>query len=153
MQKTIGMRIREARKARGVSPDQLAAALEPLLGVRWSRPSVSNAEAGGRAFAAQEMIALAVVLGKPIAFFYAPKNSSLLVGDVKLSRSALARAGISSGEGTLSDFSTWAASVMEECSFAAEALDMARSAISRVSREAGSRGTGSRSTSKPPGST
>ena len=66
-----------AREIKGWTQDQAAEALEPYLGVRWSKASVSQAErsvAGGfvRNFTADEIVAFARCYGRPVTWFFMP---------------------------------------------------------------------------------
>lgn len=68
----IGRRIREERERQGISQGELGRLLGPLLGKPWSRQAVSTAELGQRAFAAAELVAVAVVTGVSVAQFLEP---------------------------------------------------------------------------------
>jgi len=72
----VGRRVRQAREARGWTQAQLGAALAEHLGEGWSRPAVSIAESGGRDFRAVELLALALVLGHPVGWFFRPPGDS-----------------------------------------------------------------------------
>jgi transcriptional regulator with XRE-family HTH domain len=72
----VGGRIRQAREARGWTQGQLGDALAEYLGEGWSRPAVSIAEGGGRDFRAVELLALALVLGHPVGWFFRPAGDS-----------------------------------------------------------------------------
>ncbi len=66
-----------AREIKGWTQDQAAEALEPYLGVRWSKASVSQAErsvAGGfvRNFTADEIVAFARCYERPVTWFFMP---------------------------------------------------------------------------------
>lgn len=66
-----------AREIKGWTQDQAAEALEPYLGVRWSKASVSQAErsvAGGfvRNFTADEIVAFARCYNRPVTWFFMP---------------------------------------------------------------------------------
>jgi transcriptional regulator with XRE-family HTH domain len=69
----IGARVRQARKLKGWTQAEMGSALGDYLGAGgWSRPAVSTAEAGGRDFRAVELLALAIVLERPIGWFFLP---------------------------------------------------------------------------------
>jgi transcriptional regulator with XRE-family HTH domain len=66
-----------ARDLKGWTQDQAAVAMEPYLGVRWSKASVSQAErsvAGGfvRNFTADEIVAFARTYEVPVTWFFMP---------------------------------------------------------------------------------
>ncbi|MBO1767051.1 helix-turn-helix transcriptional regulator [Allobranchiibius sp. GilTou38] len=62
IEERIGANVRQAREALGISQSDLGVDMEGLLGKSWTRQAVSAAEAGGRAFAAAEVVALATAL-------------------------------------------------------------------------------------------
>ena len=73
----VAFNLTRAREWRGWTQEQLAEALEPYLGKRWSKASVSQAErsvAGKfiRQFDADELVALARALDVPIGWFFMP---------------------------------------------------------------------------------
>jgi transcriptional regulator with XRE-family HTH domain len=70
VEERIGARVREERRKKGWSQEVLGEAISRYLPRPWSAQTVSNAENGGRDFAAQDMLALALVLGVPVAAFY-----------------------------------------------------------------------------------
>lgn len=68
-----------ARRERGMTQDQLGERLEELTGTPWSRATVSAAESGWTAkstrvrhFDANEIVAFALALKLPIAWFFLP---------------------------------------------------------------------------------
>ncbi len=73
----VAYNLLRARQLRGLTQDQAAAALEPYLGVRWSKASFSQAErsVGGkfvRQFDADEVVAFARGFELPITWFFMP---------------------------------------------------------------------------------
>jgi transcriptional regulator with XRE-family HTH domain len=73
----VAFNLAEAREWKGWTQQQLAEALEPYLGKRWSKASVSQAErslAGKfiRQFDADELVALARAFDLPIGWFFMP---------------------------------------------------------------------------------
>ena len=75
----VAYNLRRARNLHGWTQDEAAAALEPYLGVRWSRVVFSSAErstAGERIrqFSADELVAFAAAFELPISFFFLPPN-------------------------------------------------------------------------------
>src|SRR3954471_24800448 len=73
----VAYNLTAARELRGWTQDQAGDALEPYLGVRWSKASVSQAErsvAGKfiRQFEADEIVAFARAFQVPITWFFLP---------------------------------------------------------------------------------
>lgn len=68
----VGRRVRRARLELGMKPRYLGELLGEYLGRPWSATSVANTESGRRDFTATELVALAVVLGRPVAWFFTP---------------------------------------------------------------------------------
>ena len=73
----VAYNLARARELKGWTQDQAAVALEPYLGVRWSKASVSQAErsvAGGfvRNFTADEIVAFARAFEMPVTWFFMP---------------------------------------------------------------------------------
>ncbi len=73
----VAYNLARARELKGWTQDQAAEALEPYLGVRWSKASVSQAErsvAGGfvRNFTADEIVAFARAFDQPVTWFFMP---------------------------------------------------------------------------------
>ena len=73
----VAHNLTRAREWKGWTQDETAKALEPYLGKRWSKASVSQAErsvAGRfiRNFDADEVVALARAFGLPIGWFFMP---------------------------------------------------------------------------------
>jgi len=69
---------------RGWSQPQTAEALEPFLGVRWSRASYSAVERSVdgmriKQFSADELIAIARCFDRPIAWFLTPPDGAIAV--------------------------------------------------------------------------
>src|SRR4051795_10132851 len=70
----VAFNVAQARESKGWTQQQLAEALEPYLGKRWSKASVSQAErsvAGKfiRQFDADEIVALARAFDLPVGWF------------------------------------------------------------------------------------
>lgn len=73
----ITARIREAREAAGLSQAELGKQLAPYLGRRWTRQEVSALEQGQRRrIYAEELVAFADVLCRPVVWFYRPPDES-----------------------------------------------------------------------------
>lgn len=73
----VAYNLAAARELRGWTQDQAADALEPYLGVRWSKASMSQAErsVGGkfiRQFEADEIVAFARAFDVPVTWFFLP---------------------------------------------------------------------------------
>lgn len=68
VRKVVAKRMREARERAGQTQQELGESLEPLLGKRWTRQSVSAAEQGDRAFTAIDIVAIAYVTGVSPAY-------------------------------------------------------------------------------------
>src|SRR3954453_22891677 len=73
----VAFNVAQARESKGWTQQQLAEALEPYLGKRWSKASVSQAErsvAGKfiRQFDADEIVALARAFDLPVGWFFMP---------------------------------------------------------------------------------
>jgi len=73
----VAFNLARAREWRGWTQGQAAAALEPYLGVLWSKASVSQAERSvtgkvARNFSADEIVAFARAFGVPVAWFFMP---------------------------------------------------------------------------------
>ncbi len=73
----VAYNLARARELKGWTQDQAAEALEPYLGARWSKASVSQAErsvAGGfvRNFTADEIVAFARAFDQPVTWFFMP---------------------------------------------------------------------------------
>jgi transcriptional regulator with XRE-family HTH domain len=75
MNAVVAANIREARRARGWSQQQLAEQMTEA-GVAWTRPIVGYAENAGRKLTVDELVALAVVFGTTPGFWLAPPASS-----------------------------------------------------------------------------
>ncbi|MBW3651610.1 MAG: helix-turn-helix domain-containing protein [Actinobacteria bacterium] len=101
----VAHNLTRAREWKGWTQDETAEALEPYLGKRWSKASVSQAErsvAGRfiRNFDADEIVALARAFGLPIGWFFMPPApwSDQLGVPVKLSTPDAKRAGLALAE-------------------------------------------------------
>ena len=73
----VALNLARARTERGWSQPAAAAALEPFLGVHWSRASYSAIERSVdgtriKQFSADELVALARCFDKPISWFLTP---------------------------------------------------------------------------------
>lgn len=73
----VAFNLARAREQRGWTQEQAAEALEPYLGSRWSKASVSQAERSIsgkfiRNFTADELVAFARAFDTPIAYFFLP---------------------------------------------------------------------------------
>jgi transcriptional regulator with XRE-family HTH domain len=70
IEERIGANLRAARDAKGWSQEVLGEKVGHYLGRPWSAQTVSVAEKGGRDFDARDMLVLALVLERPVAWFY-----------------------------------------------------------------------------------
>lgn len=68
----IGRRIAEGRTALELTQEQMGKELARYTGKPWPRQAVSNAEKGGRAFGAADLVALSLVLGCTIETLLEP---------------------------------------------------------------------------------
>lgn len=73
----VAYNLMRIRKTLGLSQEQAAARIEPYLGVRWSKAVYSAAERSYhgtrvRQFTADDLIALALAFGVPVAYFFLP---------------------------------------------------------------------------------
>ncbi len=73
----VALKLTQAREEMGWSQPDAAAALEPLLGVRWSRASYSAVERSVdgtriKQFSADELVAIARCFNRPISWFLTP---------------------------------------------------------------------------------
>jgi hypothetical protein len=73
----VGYNMSRVRKALGWSQEEATARLEPYLGKRWSKNVYSAAERsydGGRIrnFDADELLAMSLAFGVPVAYFFLP---------------------------------------------------------------------------------
>ena len=75
----VGTRIKEARVSLKMSQKRLGELLEPFLGTEWAPQAVSAAEQGRRRFDAAELLALGMVLERPVSWFLSPPGSDLEV--------------------------------------------------------------------------
>jgi transcriptional regulator with XRE-family HTH domain len=93
VEEVVGRRIRDAREARGISQAEFGKSLGALLDRTWTRQAVSDAEKGKRAFTAQELVALSIVIGCEITDLFrlpADADSLEMPGNI-LSRDQLDR--------------------------------------------------------------
>src|SRR6266516_1783192 len=70
----VGERVRAARASTGMSQAELGRRLGGYLEKPWFAQAVSEAEKGRREFTATELIALAVVLDRPVSWFFFPAD-------------------------------------------------------------------------------
>jgi transcriptional regulator with XRE-family HTH domain len=75
----VGRRVKEARVALKMSQKRLGELLEPFLGTEWAPQAVSAAEQGRRRFDAAELLALGMVLERPVSWFLSPPGSDVEV--------------------------------------------------------------------------
>lgn len=68
----IGQRVRARRAELGLTADEFGRQLEPLLGKKWSRQTVSMAEQGSRAWVAADLLAVAKVLQTTVSELFRP---------------------------------------------------------------------------------
>ena len=80
----VALKLTQAREEMGWSQPDAAAALEPLLGVRWSRASYSAVERSVdgtriKQFSADELVAIARCFNRPISWFLTPPTGVIAV--------------------------------------------------------------------------
>ncbi|HYN35362.1 MAG TPA: helix-turn-helix transcriptional regulator, partial [Actinomycetota bacterium] len=80
----VGRRVREARKDIGLSQANLGERLGWYLDKPWFPQAVSEAEAGRRNFTAEELFALAIVVKRPLSWFFLPVSQSQTTFDLPL---------------------------------------------------------------------
>lgn len=68
----VGQRIKQARRAGGLTQKDLGQELRNYLPGAWPVQAVSAAEQGRREFTAVELAALALILKKPVGWFFLP---------------------------------------------------------------------------------
>jgi transcriptional regulator with XRE-family HTH domain len=98
----VAYNLTRARQLRGLTQDDAAAALEPYLGVRWSKASFSQAErsvAGRfvRRFDAEEIVAFARAFELPVTWFFLPPPAWKDGAPVKLTTADARRFGTEVG--------------------------------------------------------
>lgn len=76
----VAYNLAQARTWKGWTQEQAAAELEPYLGIRWSKASMSAAERSVdgqrvRQFSADELVAFSRCFGVPVGFFFLPPPS------------------------------------------------------------------------------
>jgi hypothetical protein len=100
VQKVVGSRVKLAREHQEVSQNELCGLLAPYVLGKWSRAVVSRAEGGGRAFQAHELLALSLVLERPVGWLLTPvQGSTVQVGEKTVSKRQLQRVGVTDGRG------------------------------------------------------
>lgn len=72
VEELVGQRIREVRELQELTQEEFGKQLEPLLGKRWPRQTVSAAEKGARAFTAAEILVIAHTLNTTIDRLFQP---------------------------------------------------------------------------------
>ncbi|MHB8669507.1 MAG: helix-turn-helix domain-containing protein [Acidimicrobiales bacterium] len=85
----VAYNLTQARLWRNLTQEQSAEAIEPFLGVRWSKASVSQAERSVdgnfvRNFSADEIAAFAQAFELPITWFFMPPPPQVAAGNVVL---------------------------------------------------------------------
>lgn len=98
----VAYNLTRARELRGLTQDAAAAALEPYLGVRWSKAGFSQAErsvAGKfiRRFDAEEIVAFARAFELPVTWFFLPPPAWSDGAPVKLNTADARRYGVELG--------------------------------------------------------
>ena len=68
----IGENVKAAREARGMTAEAFSERVGEILGSAWPRQTVYLLEQGGRRFAAEEVVAIAIVLEVSIADLFTP---------------------------------------------------------------------------------
>jgi transcriptional regulator with XRE-family HTH domain len=75
----IGVRVRLARQEAGLTQAQLGQGMGRYLGSPWSNIVVSLTELGKRNVTPSELVALAAVLKRPVAWFFSPLDTEAVV--------------------------------------------------------------------------
>jgi transcriptional regulator with XRE-family HTH domain len=70
LEEVIGRNIRKARQEAGWTRIELADRMTEWLDKPWVRQTQSAVELGHRSFTAKELLALAIVLDKPMGYFF-----------------------------------------------------------------------------------
>ena len=82
VQEVVGRRIARAREMAGLSQAELAAEVREYLGKGWeSKHPVSQAELGHRPLGAEQVLVFAIVLERPLAWFFFPFEEPVEIGD------------------------------------------------------------------------
>lgn len=91
IEQIIGMNVRSLRESKGWSQQDLGNSVGALLPRPWPPQTVSLVEKGERAFAATDVVALAIVLDATLAWLFRPPLGidSVTVGEVDVLRSQL----------------------------------------------------------------
>jgi transcriptional regulator with XRE-family HTH domain len=84
IEERIGVNLRAAREANGWSQEALGERVGGYLGRPWSAQTVSVAEKGGRDFDAEDMLVLALVFGRPVAWFYRDQTPKTAGQEIEL---------------------------------------------------------------------
>jgi transcriptional regulator with XRE-family HTH domain len=79
LEELIGQRVREARRTKDWTQEELGQRLGEVLGKSWTKITVSGAERGARRFTAVELWALARTLERPVAWFYGSPDPGVRV--------------------------------------------------------------------------
>jgi transcriptional regulator with XRE-family HTH domain len=80
----VGIRVRLARKAKGLSQERLGEALASFLGKPWSKQVVSAVERGKHDLTVTELLAVATVLDEPVVRLLNPSELTQQVRFAKL---------------------------------------------------------------------
>ena len=70
IEERIGKQLRRAREANGWTQEETGEHIGRWLGRPWSKQTVSAAEAGGRSFAAEDLLVMALLFEKQIGWFF-----------------------------------------------------------------------------------
>ncbi len=79
VEEAIGQRVRARRDELGMTQEEFGRDLGPLLGKPWSRQTVSMAEQGTRAWAAADLLAVALVLHTTVGDLLRPPVEEMAV--------------------------------------------------------------------------
>jgi transcriptional regulator with XRE-family HTH domain len=83
IQERIGRRLREAREQQGWTQELVGWHVSRLTGSKpWSKATVSQAEAGRRAFVAEDLLVIALVFNKRIAWFFGLGDTATAIDEV-----------------------------------------------------------------------
>jgi transcriptional regulator with XRE-family HTH domain len=74
VEQMIGKRVRQAREEADLSQREFGERVGDVLGKRWTPQAVSQAEKGERDWRAKDLVAMAWILRRPVAWFYTPNE-------------------------------------------------------------------------------
>jgi transcriptional regulator with XRE-family HTH domain len=72
VEEVVGKRLRDARRAAGLTQLQLGEAMADFLPKKWVGQQISQAEEGNRKLTAEELFAFCCILARPVNYFFIP---------------------------------------------------------------------------------